>query len=469
MATYTQVGYGSQGNDVKKLQSLLNQNGYSLDEDGIFGAKTQAAVKDYQQKNNLAVDGIVGTNTWGALTKATTSQATTSSTASTKSTAQSGGYTESDAVKQAQALLQQQIASKPGAYQSTWQDQLNETIEKILNREKFSYDVNQDALYQQYADQYATQGKLAMMDTMGQLSAMTGGYGNSYAQTAGQQTYQGYLQQLNEVVPELYQLALNQYNQQGQDLLDQYSLMAGEEEQDYSRYQDNMDDWRAELERLYNQYNNEREFDYGQYSDDRAYAYQEGRDKVADEQWQKEFEEAQRQYDKSYELSSQKASGSTSSGGTSSGGTSSKGSSSSGKTSTTSTSSTGSYNNQGYSEAVVKQAQAYVGATADGKWGASSVAAAKKAGFQSLSDVVKRLQGSQKNPSTTTSSFSGSTYGEATSYLKSKGKSAAGIMTQSEWQRHRNNYLAGKQANAEGANYSSYAAYLKDIVAYLMG
>ena len=49
-STYKQVGYGSQGEDVKTLQEMLNSSGYSLDVDGVFGSKTQAAVKDYQQK-----------------------------------------------------------------------------------------------------------------------------------------------------------------------------------------------------------------------------------------------------------------------------------------------------------------------------------------------------------------------------------------------------------------------------------
>lgn len=59
---------GSRGDEVINLQNMLNQQGYNLTVDGIFGAQTQAAVKQYQQARGLAVDGIVGANTWGALT-----------------------------------------------------------------------------------------------------------------------------------------------------------------------------------------------------------------------------------------------------------------------------------------------------------------------------------------------------------------------------------------------------------------
>ena len=318
MATYKQISYGSQGSEVTELQKLLNQSGnnYNLAEDGIFGSKTQAAVKDYQTKNNLAVDGIVGNNTWGALTSVKPSQNTgntgATQTPSPDTSASEGfqyaDYQESDTVKQAQEMLNQQLQQKPGEYQSTWQDQLNETISQILNRDKFSYDLNGDALYQQYKDQYTQQGKMAMMDTMGQAQAMTGGYGNSYAQSVGQQAYQGYLQQLNEVVPELYGMALDQYNQEGQDMYNQAALIAQMEDQDYGRYQDAMNAWLSERDYLAGRYDSERDYDYGKYTDnrdfsygsfidDRNYQYQTDRDAIADQQWQTEFDEAQRQYD----------------------------------------------------------------------------------------------------------------------------------------------------------------------------
>ena len=386
-----QVKYGSTGSDVKKLQQTLNKNGYKLTEDGIFGAKTQAAVKDYQKKNGLDVDGIVGTNTWGALLKTNTTNTTATKAANTTATNtagtvgtgfeykdfsyddfnydktytapedfkyddfQYGAYQESETVAAAKAALESQLANKPGGYQSQWQSQLDDAINKILNREKFSYDLNGDALYQQYKDKYIQQGKMAMADTMGQAAAMTGGYGNSYAAAVGNQAYQASLQQLNDIVPELYQMAYDRYNQEGQDLYNQYAMLGERENMDYSRYRDSVNDWQAERDYLtgrydsernfdyskyaddrnfqygkyaddrnlaYNQYVDDRNFDYnqyindrnyeydkyvndrnfayGQYADDKSYAYNDYRNQIEDAQWKANFDEALRQYNEQF-------------------------------------------------------------------------------------------------------------------------------------------------------------------------
>lgn len=346
MATYTQLQNGSRGSDVKKLQESLVNAGYDVGSagvDGIYGSATEAAVKKYQQDNGLAVDGIANNQTLGKLYGGATTGGGSSSSSSSPTTAKPApafeydAYQPSDTVTQAEALLQQQLNQKPGSYQSQWQAQLDDTMNKILNREEFSYDLNGDALYQQYKDQYITQGKMAMMDTMGQAAAMTGGYGNSYALTAGQQMYQGHLQQLNEMVPELYQLALNQYNQEGADLYNQFAMLGDRENLDYNRYRDSVSDYYSELDRLYNQYNTERDYDYskwadnrdfayGQYSDDRAYEYQAGRDAVADQQWQAEFDEDKRRYDQEYNLALSKLNSGGSSGGSYGGGSNDQGS-----------------------------------------------------------------------------------------------------------------------------------------------
>ena len=128
------------------------------------------------------------------------------------------------------------------------QSQYNDIINRIQTREPFKYDLNGDALYQQYKDKYIQQGKMAMADTIGQASAMTGGYGNSYAQSVGQQMYQKELQNLNDVVPELWQLAYDKYQAEGQDLYNQYALLSD----DYKR---EFDEWKTGYDMLTNDYN----------------------------------------------------------------------------------------------------------------------------------------------------------------------------------------------------------------------
>ena len=440
-ATSTTLRKGSSGSDVIELQKALNATnyGYNLAEDGKFGDKTLAAVKDYQQRSGLAVDGIVGTNTWGALSSASSSASTqTQAPAPAQATAPTFEYTKSDAVAQAEALLQQQLANKPGEYQSAWQTQLNDIINKIQNREKFSYDLNGDMLYQQYKDQYTTQGKLASMDVMGQAAAMTGGYGNSYAQTAGQQAYQSYLQQLNDKIPELYQLALNQYNQEEQGLYDQASLIAGMENQDYGRYRDQVSDYYTELANLKDDARYMSETEYNQALQDFNIKYGSYRDTVSDQQWQAQFDEAKRQYDEQMALSTSSSSSGSSSGG--SGGSGGSG-----------------YDNGGYDDSVVRQAQSFVGASVDGKWGPNSAAKAKAKGYNSIAEVVAAMGNGGGN-----TGFTGTTYSEASAYLKANGQSAGGLMTAAEWTRHKNgNNSAGGEHEA-----NSYQEYL---AAYVYG
>ena len=251
MATsYSQLSRGSSGKEVKTLQQMLNSSGnYNLETDGVFGSKTLAAVQDYQKKNGLTVDGIVGEQTWGALNNASakTSAQTPAQTQSNAQTAPDYSQYSYDAstntaYQQALTALQQATANVP-TYQASYDDQLQEVYDRIVNREKFSYDLNSDALYQQYADQYQRMGQQAMMDTMGQAAAMTGGYGNSYASTAGNQAYQGYLQQLNEVVPQLYGMALDQYNAEGDALLNQYAMLGDMADDEYGKYRDSVSDY----------------------------------------------------------------------------------------------------------------------------------------------------------------------------------------------------------------------------------
>ena len=63
---------GAKGEDVKRLQSLLKTHGSpGLAVDGDFGPATETAVRHFQSEHKLAVDGVVGPQTWAALTGGT--------------------------------------------------------------------------------------------------------------------------------------------------------------------------------------------------------------------------------------------------------------------------------------------------------------------------------------------------------------------------------------------------------------
>ncbi|MGH4051715.1 MAG: peptidoglycan-binding protein [Clostridium sp.] len=65
------ISIGSTGEAVNYLQQSLAKLGYNLGQvDGVFGSKTETAVKLFQKDNALAVDGIVGDITWAAIDKA---------------------------------------------------------------------------------------------------------------------------------------------------------------------------------------------------------------------------------------------------------------------------------------------------------------------------------------------------------------------------------------------------------------
>ena len=182
-----------------------------------------------------------------------------------------GGYTPGSAVQQAQAYLNQVQSRRPGEYQSQWDGELTELYNRMANRKPFSYDIGTDPVYQQYREQYQRQGRLAMQDTMGQAAALTGGYGSTYGEQVGQQAYNAYLQNLNDVVPDLYNAAYNRYRDEGTDLYNQYGLLSDRENQAYSRYRDTVNDYYSDLSDARSAYDSAYSRDYNQWSDQLSY------------------------------------------------------------------------------------------------------------------------------------------------------------------------------------------------------
>lgn len=181
-----------------------------------------------------------------------------------------GDYEESDRVRDYYERLQDAEANKPDAFQSKYEEQINNILNGILNTKEFSYgaeDLANDSLYQMYRDNYTRQGNLAMRDAMGNAAALTGGYGSTYASAAGQQAYDNYLSQMNDVALEMADRAYQQYLNAQAEKYNQLGAVTGLDNTDYSRYRDTVSDYYNDLSYLSGRYDQEYAKDYGQYRD----------------------------------------------------------------------------------------------------------------------------------------------------------------------------------------------------------
>lgn len=209
-------------------------------------------------------------------------------------------YTASQQVLDAQAAMERQLKFKPTEGTSAYEASLQGVLDQILNRQDFRYSLDGDALYRSYRNQAIQSGRQAMADTMGRAAALTGGYGNSYAQSVGQQAYSRQLEGLADRIPELYSLAMSQYQLQTQGLQQKYNLLSQERQQEYGRYQDALAAWQKEADQLWQRYTGLRDSDYAAY-----------RDQVEDWKWQEEFDENKRRYDQKWKAAHPGSSGSS--------------------------------------------------------------------------------------------------------------------------------------------------------------
>jgi len=180
-------------------------------------------------------------------------------------------YQPNQQVQQAQQQLQNVQNQRPQSYNSKYSAALDGILKEIQQPKEFKYSFNGDELFKYYADLYTQQGKQAAADVMGSAAALTGGYGNSYGQQVGQQTYDQYLLNLYDKGMDLRDRAYQKYRDDQAALQDQYNMLSAADQTDYGRYRDTLGDWENEraywtqqegtaYDRGYNEFLNERNY-----------------------------------------------------------------------------------------------------------------------------------------------------------------------------------------------------------------
>ncbi len=205
----------------------------------------------------------------------------------------------SDEYKQAMEYTNQLLAKLNGGTTSRTEE-INALLSEYKNREAFSYDPAEDALFQQMLGQAMASGQMAMQDTIGQAAALSGGYGNTYATAAGNNAYNQQIQGAYDNLPAYYQLALDNYNQEGEELLNQIALLNQEDAKEYERLL-------AALEMNYNNANNLYNQEYAAWRDtvsdrqyENAFEYQKEQDALSQSNWEREYLDGLAQYDEQF-------------------------------------------------------------------------------------------------------------------------------------------------------------------------
>lgn len=162
-------------------------------------------------------------------------------------------------------------------YENAFAQQQKDLLDRILNREDFSWSKETDPQWSSYKKSYLREGDRATANALAQASAASGGRPSSHAVNAATQAGDYYATKLNDVIPTLYQQAyeryLDEYNMKLKDL----NTVNQQEQLDYAKY----------LDRL-GQFNTDRGFAYQNYADD----YDRLRSQLADVQGQDQIDYA---------------------------------------------------------------------------------------------------------------------------------------------------------------------------------
>ena len=140
------------------------------------------------------------------------------------------------------------------SYENRFQQKQQELLDAALNRDPFSWSKETDPQYSSYKKTYLREGERATANALAQASAASGGRPSSFAVNAATQAGDYYATKLSDVIPTLYQQAYERYLKDYQMKLSDLNAVNQQEQLDYAKY----------LDRL-NQFNTDRTFDYNNY------------------------------------------------------------------------------------------------------------------------------------------------------------------------------------------------------------
>lgn len=174
--------------------------------------------------------------------------------------------TEDSAVKKASDSIAKWQEKRPASYNNSYSDEIKGLLSDLLGMD-FSYDPENDLAYKLIRDENRKAARLAMEDTLGKATAMTGGYSNTYAQGAAQQAYAGELSKAADYIPELYEAAYGRFSDDRDSLSDSIKLLSDLSSEEFDKYTALMKQYFSEGEMLFDNYKWESEEEFDRFLD----------------------------------------------------------------------------------------------------------------------------------------------------------------------------------------------------------
>lgn len=143
-------------------------------------------------------------------------------------------------------------SQKPKAYDAKDGAAADSIARELSLTKPFSYNPETDAAYAARKKIYTENAENAMNDTMAKASALTGGYVNSFAQSAAQREYDRVMSEFESVIPELYNAAYERYRDGIEDRFDLLKSYRDSDNDKYSRYADSVKAWQDARDFYYN-------------------------------------------------------------------------------------------------------------------------------------------------------------------------------------------------------------------------
>lgn len=175
--------------------------------------------------------------------------------------------------------LKYEPPAAPEPYEDPFKTHIYSLLEKYLAPKEFKYDPATDPSYKAYEGMYTRAGEEAFEDTIGRLSAMTGGRPSSWATSAASQAKNKYMEDLQNIIPVLEQQAYGRHRDAYEDIARQLAVLQDMSDTSYGRYRDTVSD-----------YQEDRRFGRDVFESDRDFAYKVSRDQITDDQWRQEFD-----------------------------------------------------------------------------------------------------------------------------------------------------------------------------------